>query len=91
MNTTNDKNADTAIIKAARQEIYDLCNGKKFRMSIPVQQDDSNCILMRAIDLAEALIEQDITDEITVNILAEVVKQHEKNLITLKELKELQK
>lgn len=40
----------------AREIVYDMCNGgKKFRMCVPVNENDSDSILIEMIDLAEKL------------------------------------
>jgi len=42
---------------AAREELSRLCRGGRFRMSIPVQPDDSDVILWDALQALKALIE----------------------------------
>lgn len=42
---------------AAREELSRLCHGGRFRMTIPVQPDDSDVILWDALQALKALIE----------------------------------
>jgi len=42
---------------AASAELQRLCEGKRFRMSIPAQPDDSDVILWDALQALKALIE----------------------------------
>ena len=42
---------------AAREELSRLCHGGRFRMSIPVQPDDSDVILGDALQALKALTE----------------------------------
>lgn len=42
---------------AANAELQRLCEGKRFRMSIPVQPDDSDVVLWDALQALKALIE----------------------------------
>jgi len=42
------------VIKKAREHLFEICKDmNKFRMSIPVREDDSDMIIDRALDHAE--------------------------------------
>lgn len=46
----------TKVIKEAREHLHVICiNIKKFRMCLPVQEDDTDEIFSRAFDYAEEL------------------------------------
>lgn len=42
----------------ARKEVLSMCEGDNWRMSIPVREDDSDRILMRAVEAVTALLDE---------------------------------
>lgn len=44
--------------ETARETIHQLCNGSKFTMSIPVQDDDTDIVLINALDGANRLVQE---------------------------------
>jgi hypothetical protein len=45
-----------ALIDAAQEELSALCKGKKFRMTIPVEHDDSDMVIGDALRHAQAFV-----------------------------------
>lgn len=54
-----DLKAMAALRTSAREVVYKMCSGeRKFYMSIPVQDDDPDIVLLNAIDSAERLAQE---------------------------------